>query len=142
MNITHTDAQLYEIAKQQGGYFSARPTRRTGFPKALLSHRVKRGRFRRLHRGGYRLAQFPKMPHADLFIAWLAAGERAVISHESALLLYGLIDLPPAEIHLTAPRTASRRMARVRFLTGRLGVEEVTRQQVCPLLPYRVRSAI
>ena len=73
------------------------------------------------------------MPHADLFIAWLSAGEQAVLSHESALALYGLTDLLPAEIHLTVPRTASRRLPSVRFHTARLHAEEITRRQGLPV---------
>lgn len=73
------------------------------------------------------------MPHADLMVAWLAAGEKAVISHDSALTLYGLSDLLPAEIHLTIPRTASYRVAGVRLHTGRLSAEEITRRNGLPV---------
>ncbi len=144
MSINPASAQLYDIAERQGGYFSARQARQAGYSRALLSHHVKRGRFQRLCRGVYRLAQFPETPHADLFIAWLAAGERAVISHESALLLYGLTDLLPAEIHLTVPRTASRRMAGARFHTARLGAEEITQRQGLPVttLPRTIGDLI
>jgi len=128
-----TDTQLYEIAKRQAGYFSTAQAQRAGFSKALLSHHVKSGRFLRLRRGVYRLAHFPEMPHADLYIAWLSAGEKAVVSHESALLLYGLTDLLPAEIHLTVPRTASRRLPGVRFHTARLSPEEVAVRQGLPV---------
>jgi len=121
-----TGAGLYPIAERQGGYFSARQARGVGLSKALLSYHVRQGRFLRIRRGVYRLAEFPETPYADLMVAWLAVGERAVVSHESALLLYGLTDLLPAEIHLTVPRTASRRRAGVRLHTARLSNEEIT----------------
>ncbi len=127
------DTRLYEIAERQAGYFSARQARQAGVSKALLSHHVRSGRFLRLRRGVYRLAHFPETPYADLFTAWLAAGERAVISHESALLLYGLTDLLPAETHLTVPRTASRRLPGVRFHTARLTPQEITTRQGLPV---------
>lgn len=133
MDKTAPETQLYEIAERQAGYFTARQAQGAGLSKALLSHHVKSGRFLRIRRGVYRLAQFPEMPHADLTIAWLAAGEKAVLSHESALLLYGLTDLLPAEIHLTVPRTASRRLLGVRFHTARLEPEEVTWRQGLPV---------
>lgn len=133
MNKAASDSKLYEIAEQQGGYFSVRQARQAGFSKSLLSHHVKRGRFLRLRRGVYRLARFPETPHADLYIAWLAAGEKAVLSHESALLLYGLTDLLPAGIHLTVPRTASRRLPGVLFHTARLEAEEVARREGLPV---------
>ncbi len=127
------DTQLYEIAERQAGYFSARQARQSGYSKALLSHHIQSGRFLRVRRGVYRLAHFPEMPHADLYIAWLSAGEKAVLSHESALLLYGLTDLLPAEIHFTVPRTASRRLSGIRFHTARLNPEEVTIRQGLPV---------
>jgi len=124
---------LYRIAESQAGYFTARQARAAGFSFALLNYHLKQGRFLRVRRGVYRLAQFPEMPHADLFVAWLAAGEKAVLSHESALALYGLTDLLPVEIHLTVPRTASRRLPGVRFHTARLQAEEITRRQGLPV---------
>ncbi|MDW8318101.1 MAG: type IV toxin-antitoxin system AbiEi family antitoxin domain-containing protein [Anaerolineae bacterium] len=138
------NAPLYEIAEQQGGYFSAQQARRQGISKSLLAHHVKQGRLLRLRRGVYRLAHFPEMPHADLYIAWLAAGDKAVLSHESALLLYGLTDLLPDEIHLTVPRTASRRLPGVRFHTARLRPEEINRRYGLPLttLPRTITDLI
>lgn len=135
---------LYQIAESQAGYFSARQAQQAGLSKALLSHHVRRGTFLRIRRGVYRLAQFPEMPHADLTIAWLSAGEKAVLSHESALLLYGLTDLLPAEIHLTVPRTASRRLPGVRFYTARLEAEEVALREGLPLttLPRTITDLI
>jgi len=124
--MTSIHSRLYQIAEQQGGYFSAGQARQAGLSRALLTYHTRQGRFLRIRRGVYRLAEFPEMPHADLMVAWLATGGRAVVSHESALLLYGLTDLLPAEIHLTVPRTASRRRAGVRLHTARLSEEEVT----------------
>ena len=126
-------SRLYQIAESQAGYFSTRQARRAGVSNALLSHHVKRGRFLRIRRGVYRLAEFPEMPHADLYVAWLAAGEKAVVSHESALLLYGLTDLIPAEIHLTVPRTASRRLPGIRFHTAQLKPGEITHRDGLPV---------
>jgi predicted transcriptional regulator of viral defense system len=44
-------------------------------------------------------------------VAWLEAGPDAVVSHGSALSVYGLSELLPRRVHLTLPRTASRRHA-------------------------------
>jgi len=126
-------SRLYQIAEQQGGYFSAGQARQAGLSKALLSYHTRQGRFLRIRRGVYRLATFPETPYADLIVAWLAAGEKAVISHESALLLYGLTDLLPAEIHLTVPRTASRRRTGVRLHTARLSDDEITFRHGLPV---------
>jgi len=126
-------SRLYQIAEHQGGYFSSDQARRAGLSKALLSYHVRQGRLLRIRRGVYRLAEFTETPYADLIVAWLAAGEKAVVSHESALLLYGLTDLLPAEIHLTVPRTASRRRAGVRLHTSRLSDDEITFRHGLPV---------
>ena len=133
MRSSSDPQELYRIAESQAGYFTTRQARAAGFSSALLNYHLKGGRFLRIRRGVYRLAQFPEMPHVDLFVVWLSAGERAVLSHESALALYGLTDLLPAEIHLTVPRTGSRRLPGVRFHTARLRPEEVTWRQGLPV---------
>jgi predicted transcriptional regulator of viral defense system len=125
--------KLYQIAERQAGYFTARQARMVGFSHQALRYSVQAGRFQRIKRGIYRLVEFPEMPLADLFIAWLDAGERAVISHDSALALYGLSDLLPGEIHLTVPRTASRRRQGVRLHTKRLALDEITWREGLPV---------
>jgi predicted transcriptional regulator of viral defense system len=83
--------------------------------------------------GVYRLAQFPHSPFEDLYIAWLRAGPAAVISHESALAVYGLSDNLPSAVHLIVPRTASRRRAGIHMHTHRLERHEITRREGLPL---------
>jgi len=79
----------------------------------------------RVSHGVYRLRRYPESPHADLIVAWLRAGPMSAISHESALSLYGLSDVLPTEVHLTVPRSASRRRAGLRLHTGKLNEDEV-----------------
>ncbi len=86
-----------------------------------------------MRRGVYRWSAFPDMPNADLFVAWLSVGPKAVLSHDSALALYGLSDLLPSEIHLTVPRTTSRRRKGVRLHTGRIAPEEITQREGLPV---------
>jgi predicted transcriptional regulator of viral defense system len=124
---------LYLIAEQQAGYFSASQARQAGFSRSLLSYHHNTGRFARMRSGVYRLAQFPASPHEDLHIACLQVGPEAVISHDSALALYELSDLLPAEVHVTARRSASRRQPGIRLHTNRLRQEDVTRYEGLPV---------
>ena len=124
---------LYQIAEAQAGYFSAAQARLAGFSPALASYHVQSGLFERIRPGLYRLKRFPASPHEDLFVAWLRAGTRAVISHDSALALYDLSDLLPYEIHLTVPRTASRRHPGLRLHTNRLEPADVTHYAGLPI---------
>lgn len=124
---------LYDIAESQAGYFAAHQARECGFSWERLSGNVKRGRFIRVQHGIYRLTQFPGSAFEDLFIAWLRAGPEAVVSHESALVLYDLSDILPAEVHLTVPRTSSRRRQGIRQHTHRLEPDEVGSREGLPV---------
>ena len=66
-------------------------------------------------------------------MAWLQAGPHAVISHDSALALYGLSDLLPHRIHVTLPRSASRRRPGLQLHTKHLEPEDVTRYEGLPV---------
>jgi predicted transcriptional regulator of viral defense system len=105
-------ARLFEIASEQGGYFTATQARACGFSNALLAHHAKSGRFLRVHRGLYRLREYPSSSREDVIAAWLATGrEVAVVSHESALDILGLSDVVPELVHLIVPRAKRYRAA-------------------------------
>lgn len=96
---------LFQIASEQGGYFTAAQARTVGYSWALLAHHAKGGRFTRVRRGLYRLREYPSSPREDVMAAWLAVGsDVAVVSHESALDILGLSDVVPEAVHLTVPR--------------------------------------
>jgi len=118
--------RIYAVAERQAGYFTTVQARQAGFSQPQLTYYVRRGRFRRVKWGIYRLALFPSSPHEDLYVAWLEAGPNAVISHDSALALYDLSDVLPNEIHLTIPRSASRRHVGLALHTNQLGPGDVT----------------
>ena len=124
---------LYQLAEQQAGYFTAVQARDAGFTYSLLSYHVGTGRFERVRPRVYRIVQFPSSPHEDLYVAWLQAGPHGVISHDSALALYGLSDLLPHRIHVTVPRTASRRRPELQLHTKGLEPDDVTRYEGLPV---------
>jgi predicted transcriptional regulator of viral defense system len=96
--------QLFEIASAQGGYFTAAQARTLGYDTSTITHHARTGRFERVSRGFYRLAEFPTLSHEDVIAAWVKAGpERAVVSHDTALTLYELAPSRSHEIHLTVP---------------------------------------
>jgi len=124
---------LYQIAEQQAGYFTTAQARQARFSPSLLSYHLDTGRFERVRPRVYRLVQFPASPHEDLYVAWLQAGPKAVISHDSALALYDLSDLLPDQIHVTVPRTTSRRRPGLRLHTKRLEPADATRYEGLPV---------
>ncbi|MCZ7672276.1 MAG: type IV toxin-antitoxin system AbiEi family antitoxin domain-containing protein [Chloroflexi bacterium] len=133
MNTNPDYNRLYDTAERQAGYFTAAQARKHGFSWERLSDNVKHGRFLRLYRGVYRLANFPSSPYEDLFVAWLRTGPHSVISHESALSLYNLSDVLPQEIHVIIPRSGSRRRPGLRLHTNQLRPEEITTRQGLPV---------
>jgi len=121
-----TYERLFQIAEAQAGYFTTAQAQTVGITRPQLSRYVAAGQLEHSRHGVYRLTPFPRVPHEDLFIAWLAAGPDAVISHDSALALYELSDALPAHVHLTVPRRASRRRPGYRLHTSRITPAEIT----------------
>ena len=121
-----TYERLFQIAEAQAGYFTTAQAQTVGITRPQLSRYVAAGKLEHSRHGVYRLTPFPRVPHEDLFIAWLAAGPDAVISHDSALALYELSDALPAHVHLTLPRRASRRRPGYRLHTSRITPAEIT----------------
>ncbi len=97
------------IADDHDGLISTVDARNAGLSPKTLVKMADRGRLERLHRGVYRLALYPvrsdgwaKLHRA---LAWSKSshGPDAVISHESALALFGLSDVLPKRVHITVP---------------------------------------
>ena len=124
---------LYRIAEQQAGYFTAAQAARAGFSWERLSYYATQRRFLRVAKGVYRLVQFPASPFEDLFRAWLRCGPNSVISHDSALAIYGLSDVIPGEVHVTVPRSSSRRRPGIRLHTIKLRSGDVKIREGLPI---------
>jgi len=124
---------LYRIAESQGGYFTTWQAHQAGFSDERLSYYAKNGLFSRIRRGIYRLTRFPMSHFEDLIVAWLRTGPDSAISHESALALYDLSDIIPSEVHVTVPRTASRRRNGIRLHTSRITPTEITTRDGLPV---------
>lgn len=95
---------VYELAADQLGYFTAAQARDAGVSPMALVMMERRENVERVSHGVYRLQQFPFGPLSEYMEAVLwPIGATGVISHESALALYGVSDANPGRIHLTLP---------------------------------------
>jgi predicted transcriptional regulator of viral defense system len=105
-DITHPDSSaLHRLAYSQEGLFTALQAQERGYSTQLLAHHARTGRFARVRRGLYRLSDYPTGEHEEIRAAWLAVGmERAIVSHESALVLHDLSDVLPNTVHLLVSR--------------------------------------
>jgi predicted transcriptional regulator of viral defense system len=108
--------ELFALAEENDGLFTSRQAREMGIKDSVLVRLAQRGRLERTARGVYRVAHYP----ADRFaqyreaVLWAQASqgpERIALSHETALLLYGISDANPAGVHLTVPKVARLRRA-------------------------------
>jgi hypothetical protein len=100
----------------QAGVVSRRQAVSYGITKAQIDSKVGSGAWQRVHRATY--ATFSGIPprEAWLWAAVLRAGPGAVLSHETAAEVHGLIDKPRGKIHVTV--TASRDPARLHAIRG------------------------
>lgn len=103
-----SERALRGLAATQGGDFTAADARRSGYSYRLQHFHRKCGNWLQVGRGIYRFPDFPDAPHEDL-IRWALWSRdrkgriRAVVSHETALVVHGLSDVMPARVHLTVP---------------------------------------
>ncbi len=109
--------ELFALAEEQDGLFTSKEARSLGIQDSVLVRLRQRGRLERMSRGVYRIAHYPaeRLAQYREAILWAQASngpERIALSHETALLLYGISDVNPARVNLTVP--ASTRLRRVR----------------------------
>ena len=95
--------RILEIAGDQHGYITTRQATDAGIPPVELRKLAQRGRLDHPAHGVYRVAAFPRRANDELMEATLWADGRGVISHESALALWGLADVNPGRVHVTVP---------------------------------------
>src|ERR1700760_4422127 len=91
------------LIKRQHGVITRRQALATGLPARAVEARGQRGGWDRLDRGIYATGSGPPSRKALLWAALLWAGAGAVLSHETAAELWGLIDPPGPVIHVTVP---------------------------------------
>lgn len=105
--------RLEELARGQGGYFTAGQAMDIGYADSVHGYHVKNAHWVKVQRGIYRLASIPEPVEGEL-IAWSlwsrGRDDRpdAVFSHETALALHGAIPRDPEVIHMTVPRSFRR----------------------------------
>lgn len=139
------DVILYDLAEGQVGYFTAAQARTAGVLQVRLAQLQQRGDIERVTRGVYRLARFPVSPVGQYMEAALwpqvrRPDARGIISHESALALYGLSDASPNKIHVTLPTQLRIRRAVPRHLVIHYADLEARYQQEVDGVPVTTPS--
>jgi len=96
--------RLYRLAESRAGYFTTAQAREVGVSRQALYYLRHQGDLTGVAYGIQRLTRFPASPHEDMVVACLWAGQDAAVSHESALVVYGVGEAMPGTIHVTVPR--------------------------------------
>ena len=105
-----------QLVARQCGVITRRQALATGLPASTVDSWVQRGRWIRLGHGVYATSGGPSSREALLWAALLRAGPGAVLSHETAAELCGLVPGPALAIHVTVP--ARRNPARAGTMPG------------------------
>jgi len=133
--------ELFQLAEANDGLFTSKQARDNGIQDSVLVRLAKRGRLVRAARGVYRIAHYP----ADRFaqyreaVLWARAShgpERAALSHETALLVFGLSDVNPAKVHLTVPKHARLRRGKPSWIVihrADLAPQDMTEHEGIPV---------
>jgi predicted transcriptional regulator of viral defense system len=92
-----------DIARWQAGAICRGQLLACGISPQMIVRRVEGGRWQQLYRGVYAVFTGPPGRDTWLWAAVLRAGRGAVLSHQTAAELHGLIDSRPETIYVTVP---------------------------------------
>ena len=106
--LDRLDLRIAEIAARQYGAIAIAQLQEVGIGKNGITRRVKRGQLHRIHRGVYAVGHRGLSLHGRFMAAVLACGEGAVLSHASAVVLWGLLKPLDGPVHVTTPATSGR----------------------------------
>lgn len=96
--------ELAALAEKQYGVVSHRQLEVLGYSIAAIQRAVSAGRLHRVDRGVFAVGHPAVPPHGIGLAAVLGAGDGAVLSHESAAWLWGLLPSFPRPPHVTVPQ--------------------------------------
>jgi hypothetical protein len=128
----HSDELIAEAAASQHGIISRRQLARLGLSRRMVEWRLVAGRLHRIHQGVYAVGHATVSARGRLIAATLAAGPRAVLSHRSAAVLWGLRAAAGGAVEVTSPRRLRPRPA-IRVHRAALPADEVTTREGIPV---------
>lgn len=119
--------RLFNVAAEQGGYFTAAQAKTLGYSYQAQAHHVSAGNWHRVDRGLFRLAEWVPELRDDLIRWTLWSKGRGVISHETALTVHGIGEFESPRVHLTVPAGFSTRDDAVTLHVADVPVGDVAR---------------
>lgn len=129
--------RLFELAVQQGGYFTAAQAKSLGYSHQVQAHHVGAGNWWRVDRGLFRLVEWVPGVHDELARWTLWSRGRAVVSHESAMAVHGIGEFESGHVHLTVPPGFTMRNEAVALHYAELPIDDVSERS-----GYRVTTPL
>jgi very-short-patch-repair endonuclease len=108
-SLQSVGAHVWALAEDQHDAISRQQLLELGLTGEAIRHRVSRGRLHLVWRGVYAVGRPRLSRHGLWMAAVLACGTDAVLSHESAAALWGILPDPPGSIiHVSVPLGVAR----------------------------------
>ncbi len=102
------DAPLAHLAARQHGVVERSQLLALGYTDNAIARRVRAGWLVRVHRGVFAVGRQPLTLHGHFLAAVFSAGDRAVLSHFSAAVLWNLLRERGTRVDVTVPGSARR----------------------------------
>jgi predicted transcriptional regulator of viral defense system len=128
----HPDELIAATAAAQHGVIGLRQLVALGLSRRMVEWRLEAGRMHRIHRGVYAVGDGAVSPSGRLMAATLAGGSGAVLSHRSAIVLWGLRAHGGGAVEVTTPRSLSSRSG-VCFHQAVLPADELATHEGIPV---------
>jgi len=107
--MQEADRAIAKVAARQWGLITRAQATRLGATERMIAVRLRTGRWERVHRSVYRLAEYPMPWESEVMAACLLFGPQARASHRTAAALKRLGSATASSrIELTAPRGHAR----------------------------------
>lgn len=137
--------QLATLAEENDGLISSSQARSAGIADSVLVRMVQRGRLERVARGVYRMPHFPpdRFSQYREAVLWAQASRgpgTVALSHQTALVVYGISDANPAAVHLTVPKATRFRREQPKSVVLHAGELRDTDIQTIEALPVTTIS--
>lgn len=130
------DAAIARIADRQHGNVTREQLFGLGLSRDRIDDRIQLGRLHVVHRAVYSVGRPPKTALERAAAAVLAGGADALLSHHSAIALWGLAPWRQL-IHITVPTDRRPRGVKVHRVRGLIGRDRRTHQGIRVTSPAR-----
>jgi very-short-patch-repair endonuclease len=134
MDPTIVQSSVWGLVRAQHGVVARRQLLALGYSGDAIAHRVGTGRLHPVWRGVYAVGRPDLTREGRWMAAVLACGPDAVLSHQTAAVLWQIVPLQHGPTHLSVPLSVRRgRTGIVVHRRAALGAEEVTHRRGIPV---------